>query len=126
MRGLQTIQDKDLEKVLNHNNHFNLPFVFWNKAEIEELVEHIRQERPTDYLDISQELPANDDLLHEGDDALYQEISSFLDATEEVSISILQRKFRIGYNRSARIIDKLESQGLIEPSTGGKTRKVMR
>ena len=94
--------------------------------EIEELVEHIRQERPTDYLDISQELPANDDLLHEGDDALYQEISSFLDATEEVSISLLQRKFRIGYNRSARIIDKLESQGLIEPSTGGKTRKVMR
>ena len=41
MRGLQTIQDKDLEKVLNHNNHFNLPFVFWNKAEIEELVHPI-------------------------------------------------------------------------------------
>ena len=94
--------------------------------EIEELVEHIRQERPTDYLDISLELPVKDDFLHEGDDALYQDIVSFLDVTEEVSISLLQRKFRIGYNRSARIIDKLESQGLIEPSTGGKTRKVMK
>jgi len=94
--------------------------------EIEELVEHIRQERPADYLDISLELPSKDDLLHEGDDALYQEIVSFINTAEEVSISLLQRKFRIGYNRSARIIDKLESEGLIESSTGGKTRKVMK
>lgn len=94
--------------------------------EIEELVAHIRNERPTDYLDISQEVPVKDDLLHEADDTLYQEVVSFLDVAEEVSISLLQRKFRIGYNRSARIMDKLESEGLIEPSTGSKTRKVIR
>ena len=39
MRGLQTIEDKDLEKVVNHNEHFKLPFVFWNKAEIEDLTD---------------------------------------------------------------------------------------
>ncbi|MDP3889573.1 MAG: DNA translocase FtsK [bacterium] len=38
----------------------------------------------------------------------------------------MQRKFRIGYNRSARIIDLLESQGLIMPTSGGKTRRVVR
>jgi len=94
--------------------------------EIEELVAHIRNERPTDYLDITQEMPAKDDLLHEADDVLYSEIMAFLETVEEVSISLLQRKFRIGYNRSARIIDKLELEGAIEPSTGGKTRKVRR
>lgn len=94
--------------------------------EIEELVTHIRRERPTNYLDITKELPQKDDLLHETDDVLYQDVLLFLDSIEEISISLLQRKFRIGYNRSARIIDKLESEGLIEPSTGSKTRKVIR
>jgi S-DNA-T family DNA segregation ATPase FtsK/SpoIIIE len=49
-----------------------------------------------------------------------------LNEIDEVSISLLQRRFRIGYNRSARIIDMLESQGLIMPADGGKTRRVIR
>lgn len=94
--------------------------------EIAELVAHIRKERPTDYLDISKEMPVKDDLLHDTDDELYQQVITFLDSIDEISISLLQRKFRIGYNRSARIIDQLEIQGFIEPSTGSKTRKVIR
>ena len=94
--------------------------------EIAELVTHIRKERPTDYLDISKEMPVKDDLLHDTDDELYQQVITFLDSIDEISISLLQRKFRIGYNRSARIIDQLEIQGFIEPSTGSKTRKVIR
>ncbi len=50
----------------------------------------------------------------------------FLEDVDEVSISLLQRKFRIGYNRSARIIELLESRGLILPADGSKTRKVVR
>ena len=61
-----------------------------------------------------------------GDDALYKDVRQFLDEIDEISISLLQRKFRIGYNRSARIIDMLESQGLIMPQDGSKTRKVIR
>ncbi len=69
--------------------------------------------------------------LHEqdllaADDVLYKDIRAFLHEIDEVSISLLQRRFRIGYNRSARIIDMLESQGLIMPQDGGKTRKVIR
>ena len=50
----------------------------------------------------------------------------FLNEIDEISISLLQRRFRIGYNRSARIIEALEVQGFIMPSDGGKTRKVIR
>lgn len=59
-------------------------------------------------------------------DEMYEQVCQFLGEIEEVSISLLQRRFRIGYNRSARIIDMLEAQGLIAPSYGGKTRKVIR
>ena len=62
----------------------------------------------------------------EEDDGLLQEVLTFIQEVDEVSISLLQRKFRIGYNRSARIIDSLEAKGLILPSEGGKTRKVIR
>ena len=62
----------------------------------------------------------------ECDAELYQDVQKFLQQLEEISISLLQRKFRIGYNRSARIIEMLESQGRIMPLEGGKTRKVIR
>ena len=45
---------------------------------------------------------------------------------DEVSISMIQRRFRIGFNRSARIIETLESRGLIMPSDGGKMRRVIK
>ncbi len=60
------------------------------------------------------------------DEQLYEQVINFLQDVDEVSISLVQRKFRIGYNRSARIIDMLESRGMIMPAQGGKVRKVVR
>jgi len=97
-----------------------------SNKEIEGVVEHIRSQEQVEYLDLSEEEMSTQGDLLETDDELYQEIVAFLENVEEVSISLLQRKFRIGYNRSARIIDTLESQGLILPADGGKTRKVIR
>jgi S-DNA-T family DNA segregation ATPase FtsK/SpoIIIE len=62
----------------------------------------------------------------QNDDPLYQEVINFLKEINEVSISLLQRKFKIGFNRSARIIDELEAQGRVVRIDGGKTRKVVR
>ena len=45
---------------------------------------------------------------------------------DEVSISMIQRRFRIGFNRSARIIETLEARGLIMPNDGSKMRKVIK
>jgi S-DNA-T family DNA segregation ATPase FtsK/SpoIIIE len=94
--------------------------------EIEQVADHIRKQRKVEYLDAHQLTTMQGQDLLATDDVLYKDVRVFLDEIDEISISLLQRKFRIGYNRSARIIDLLESQGLIMPQDGGKTRKVIR
>ncbi len=93
-------------------------------AEIEQLVASIRVQREPHYCELAEDNAGSVDLL-EGDNKLYNDIVTFLDGIDEVSISLLQRRFRIGYNRSARIIDMLETEGVIAPSDGGKMRKVI-
>jgi len=97
-----------------------------SSLEIERVVNHIRLEKEVKYRDLSEYVVYEEATLSDADDQLYGDVLKFLDGVEEVSISLLQRKFRIGYNRSARIIEKLELEGLILPSDGGKTRKVVR
>jgi S-DNA-T family DNA segregation ATPase FtsK/SpoIIIE len=63
--------------------------------------------------------------LTEDTDELYREIVNYVLIQKEVSISLLQRRFRIGYNRSARIVDQLEKDGYLVSTDGGKTRKVV-
>jgi S-DNA-T family DNA segregation ATPase FtsK/SpoIIIE len=94
--------------------------------EIERVADHIRAQRKVEYLDVHQITSIHEQDGLATDDVLYKDIRLFLDKTDEISISLLQRKFRIGYNRSARIIELLESQGLIMPQDGSKTRKVIR
>ncbi len=94
--------------------------------EVSSLVEYIRTQQPPQYLDIQEELPLKKGSLLDADDALYQEVLAFVYSTDQISISLLQRRFRIGYNRSARIMETLESEGLIMPSDGSKMRKVIK
>lgn len=95
--------------------------------EIIKVVEHIRSKREPEYIDLSEALAADKQGQIEIDeDEIYEDVLCFLKEVNEVSISLLQRRFRIGYNRSARIIDMLESQGYILPSDSGKTRKVIK
>jgi len=94
--------------------------------EIESVVNHIRSQRIVEYLPMYNEIAGAMQTNSPADDQLYEEMKLFLHEVDEVSISLIQRKFRIGYNRSARLIDILESQGLIMPQDGGKMRKVIR
>lgn len=98
---------------------------FITTAEIERVVHHIRLQGAPNYLDFG-DLYGDASGSGDQEDALYQEVLNFLNETDDISISLLQRKFRIGYNRSARIIDMLESHGRIMPLDGSKTRKVIR
>lgn len=92
--------------------------------EIEKTVTHIKKQRPVAYQELINE--QTDCALPDEDQQLYQEVLSYIKTVDEVSISLLQRKFRIGFNRSARFIELLESQGLVLPSQGGKARKVIK
>ncbi len=95
--------------------------------EIHDVVAQIKRQCKVQYLDIFDQFGQHDaEEFLDGDDELYQEIVEFVQALDEVSISMLQRRFRIGYNRSARMISILESKGLIMTVDGGKTRRVVK
>ena len=94
-------------------------------AEIISLVSYIRAQKEPNYLEIKHIVDAQKNMLLEGDDDLYQEVVTFIKTIDEISISLLQRRFRIGYNRSARIIEALEVEGHVLPSDGSKMRKVV-
>ncbi len=61
----------------------------------------------------------------EYDDPLYNDIVEFVITQGKASASLLQRKFKLGYNRAARIIDLLEERGIIGPQNGSKPREVL-
>lgn len=68
---------------------------------------------------------ANTDVKEEYDDPLYDEIVEFVITTGKASASLLQRRFKLGYNRAARVIDLLEERGIIGPMNGSKPREVL-
>ena len=59
------------------------------------------------------------------DDPLYNEIVDFVIRAGKTSASLLQRKYRLGYNRAARMIDLLEERGIVGPPNGSKPREVL-
>ncbi len=64
----------------------------------------------------------------EGDDEydeLYDQAVAFVSSLKGASASMIQRKFRIGYNRAARIIETMEREGVVGPSEGSKPRKIL-
>jgi DNA segregation ATPase FtsK/SpoIIIE, S-DNA-T family len=61
----------------------------------------------------------------EPDDELLTEAASFVVATQQASVSAVQRRFRVGYSRAGRIIDALERKGIVGPYEGSKARAVM-
>jgi len=99
---------------------------YLSNKEIDAVVNHIRAERVVEYLELPEAEIDQHDVLLEGDDQLYDQVVAFLEGIDEISISLLQRRFRIGFNKSARMISILESRGLILPADGSKTRKVVR
>ena len=67
----------------------------------------------------------NNSVASDEADPLYNEIVEFVINTQKASASLLQRRFKLGYNRAARIIDLLEEKGIIGPANGSKPREVL-
>ena len=90
-------------------------------AQVLAITNHIRQQQQPQYEDLL-EVTAHHE---QAEDPLLPDIIVYIQKQEEISISSIQRVFRIGYNRSARIIDALEMRGIIGPCGQGKMRKVI-
>ena len=63
--------------------------------------------------------------VEEYDDPLYNSIVEFVIETQKASASLIQRHFKVGYNRAARIVDLLEERGIVGPQNGSKSREVL-
>jgi len=102
--------------------------VYVSDEEIKKVVEWWKAQQEPNYLNLNEtlKLVENSNKPQDLDDELYTQVLDFLKTTDEISISLIQRYFRIGFNRSARLIEKLEMDGIVAPAQGSKTRKVIR
>lgn len=97
---------------------------FVSDDEIERVTQFVRDQMEPDYLFVQDELIKNATEIS-GDDELFIEACEFVVDQEGASASSLQRRFRIGYNRAARLIDIMEAQGIISETKGSKPRDVL-
>ncbi|TFD98189.1 DNA translocase FtsK [Jeotgalibacillus sp. R-1-5s-1] len=97
---------------------------FVSDDEIDQVVAHVRNERKVSYLFEQEELLAKVDIQDEEDELLL-EACEFVMSHGGASTSLLQRHFRIGYNRAARLIDQMEKHGWISEAKGSRPRDVM-
>jgi S-DNA-T family DNA segregation ATPase FtsK/SpoIIIE len=104
---------------------------FISEAEVERIVSAtVAASRATgnaeaDYVEEVTE-PKNDPKeAEEPDDELLPDAASFVVATQQASVSAVQRRFRVGYSRAGRIIDALERKGIVGPFEGSKSRSVV-
>ena len=65
------------------------------------------------------------DFEQEEVDELLSDAVDFVVEAQKASTSLIQRKFRIGYNRAARMMEALEERGIVGPSRGSKPREVL-
>jgi len=96
---------------------------FIDEDEVHRIVNHLKSQGTPDYdLDIlvDDEADGAGELPSGGEDCdpLYDQALRIVAETRNASISFLQRKLKIGYNRAARIVEELEDQGIIGPSDG--------
>ncbi|MEH7254545.1 DNA translocase FtsK, partial [Neobacillus niacini] len=92
--------------------------------EIDLVVGHVRDQREPDYLFEQEELLKKAQIT-EDEDELFFEACEFIIEQGLASTSSLQRRFKIGYNRAARLMDMLESNGFITSANGSKPREVL-
>ncbi|MFD2446438.1 DNA translocase FtsK [Bacillus sp. CGMCC 1.16607] len=97
---------------------------FVSDAEIDLVVEHVRSQQEPEYLFHQEELLKKAQVVEE-EDELFYEACEFVIDHGGASTSSLQRRFKIGYNRAARLIDMMESQGFISEPKGSKPRDVL-
>lgn len=129
------IDSNGAEKLLGRGDMLFLPMgenkpirvqgAFISDHEVERIVAFVTEQQEADYQENM--MPTEETASGSSEasqDELYEEAKALVVEMQTASISLLQRRFRIGYNRAARLVDELESHGVIGPSEGSKPRKV--
>ncbi|MGG5343482.1 DNA translocase FtsK [Enterococcus sp. AZ192] len=130
------IDSNGAEKLLGRGDMLFLPMgenkpirvqgAFISDQEVERVVAFVTEQQEAEYQESM--MPTEEDTTSTSSEAsqdeLYEDAKALVVEMQTASISLLQRRFRIGYNRAARLVDELEEHGVIGPSEGSKPRKV--
>ncbi|MBI2341764.1 MAG: DNA translocase FtsK 4TM domain-containing protein [Deltaproteobacteria bacterium] len=102
---------------------------FITEGEIARVVAHVKEQgRPVYDETIVEEKNVGEDglpAIEQEYDELYDVAVKLVAETKQASISMIQRRFRIGYNRAARLVEKMEAEGVVGPADGAKPREVL-
>lgn len=116
---------------IDENMPIRIQGTYISEEEIKAIVNHTIEQQKAHYdetLIMDEEEMHATTMVEEKDafeEPLYDEIVEFVVTQGKASASLLQRRFRLGYNRAARAIDLLEERGIIGPSNGSKPREVL-
>lgn len=111
---------------IDQNKPTRVQGAFISDQDVENVVQFIKDESTSEY---DENMVVSDEEISEADneeetDELFDDALKFVVAEQKASTSMIQRRFRIGYNRAARIIDEMEQRGYISPAQGSKPRQV--
>lgn len=110
---------------MGENKPIRVQGAFISDQEVEQIVDYVRGQQEVVY---QEEMMPSDEVEVEREssqDELYQDAVELVVEMKTASVSLLQRRFRIGYNRAARLVDEMEMNGIVGPSEGSKPRKVL-
>ena len=123
------------EKLLGRGDMLFLP-VGANKAtriqgaylsdeEVERVVAHCIEQQKAQYAEEMMPKEGEETVTSEVADELYEDAVNLIVQMQTASVSMLQRRFRVGYTRAARLIDEMEARGVVGPYEGSKPRAVL-
>lgn len=114
---------------MGENLPIRLQGSFVSEVEIKRIVDFIIKQQKAKYdeklLQLDEQVKDNYKKIGEEEDPLYDEIVEFAIKNGKLSASLIQRRYRLGYNRAARIIDLLEERGIVGPPNGPRAREVL-
>ena len=106
------------------NKPIRVQGTFVSDEEIDRVIEHVRKQGKPQYIFEQEELLKKAEVQNP-EDELFYEACEFIVEQGSASTSLLQRQFRIGYNRAARLMDMLEDKGIISEARGSRARDVL-
>ncbi|WP_305883994.1 DNA translocase FtsK [Lysinibacillus sp. Ag94] len=96
---------------------------FLSDQEVESVVTFVIEQQKAQYQE--EMIPTEEETILEETDDLFDEAVQLVVSMQTASVSMLQRRFRIGYSRAARIVDQMEQRGIVGPSEGSRPRQVL-
>jgi S-DNA-T family DNA segregation ATPase FtsK/SpoIIIE len=118
-----------LFKPVDANKPLRVQGAFLSESEVNRVVEHLKQQGPPAYLAeplaVDSAAFGGRDSEEDAEDDLFEPAARFIVTTGHASTSMIQRKFKIGYTRAARLVDMMESRGIVGGLDGAKPREIL-